>query len=95
MNETLIAEGWNATITWIHGEAYIYNVTDSDPFEFTLEENEEVNITVTVIAPSSASADENITLKINLRWYSWGTNDLGDVVKRTRRTHEEIKISVE
>jgi hypothetical protein len=95
LNETLIAEGWNATITWVHDETSIYNITDSEPLEFTLDEDEEVNMTVTIIAPSNASIGENITLKINLKWFSWGTNDLGDVVKREKRTQEEITIRVE
>jgi hypothetical protein len=95
LNETLIALGWNATITWIHDETYIYYITDTEPLEITLDEDEQVNMSVTVTSPSNASIGENLTLKINLKWFSWGTNDLGDVEKRERRTHEEIIVKVE
>lgn len=95
LNETRILEGWNATVELILDRTYVYNITDSEPLEFSLDEDKEVNLTVTIFAPSGASANENVTFKINLMWYSWGTNDLGDVVKRERRTHEEVTIRVE
>ncbi|UCE36084.1 MAG: site-2 protease family protein [Thermoplasmata archaeon] len=95
MNQSKVDEGWNASLIWTNEETYIYNITDSDPLGFTVDDKEETNVTVRISAPSSAAINENVTLKLNLRWTSWVRNDLGDIIKREQSTYKEIKVSVE
>ncbi len=94
MNETKIEEGWNVTLIWEGEETLIYNLTDSEPLSFQVDADLEENVTVRVLSPPMASMGDNATVTITLRWYSWGYNEYGDIVKIVRSTSEEIKVRV-
>ncbi len=94
MNQTLIDSGWNVTLTWVGDNIRTFNLTDSEPLELDVEDKKSVNLTVRVIAPFNASVGENVTVRINLRWNAWETNNNGGLDKRSRRTSENILVRV-
>jgi len=103
MNQTRIDEGWNVTLVWLEENqdlippivANIYYITDAESLGLSMDANETVIVTVNISAPSTSSTGENITVNINLRWISWEGTEVGDVLKRERRTSEEILVRVE
>jgi hypothetical protein len=96
MNQTKIEEGWNVTILYMGDEeTKLYNITDEEDMEFLVDENETKIVTVTVSAPTNAAVGENATVKVNLKWNSWVTNNLDEVVKRLKQTSEEVLVRVE
>jgi Zn-dependent protease len=96
LNETKIAEGWNATLTWEEdGEIRLYNVTDDSPLAFELKKKNITNVTVGVTVAQTALSDENTTLVVRLSWNSWEENDIGEVEKKVRTRSEGLVIKVE
>jgi Zn-dependent protease len=96
MNQTLIEEGWNVTLTWEGSEMDgIYNVTDELPLVVHVADNRIENVTVLVSVPGSASIGENITIVFELKWNSWEYNELQEVKKRERAKADDVIIRVE
>lgn len=95
MNQTKIDDGWNVSLIWVGEETVIYNITDDEPLNLTLEVDAIENVTVRVSVPSDASIGENVSVMVNMKWNSWERDQNGDVKKRERHTSEEITIRVE
>ncbi|UCG70898.1 MAG: site-2 protease family protein [Thermoplasmata archaeon] len=96
MNQTEIDEGWNVILFYSdEEETKIYNITDEDDVLFLVGENETKTVTATIYAPASASFGDNVTVNVSLKWNSWKRNQLDEVVKRIKRTSEEILVKVE
>ncbi len=94
MDQTRIDEGWNVTFAFKE-EDPIYNITDIEPLDLSLEVNKSTSLRVKVTSSSSASLGENITVNINLRWTYWEGTDVGDIREREGLTSEEILVRVE
>ncbi|ODS38247.1 MAG: hypothetical protein A7315_03305 [Candidatus Altiarchaeales archaeon WOR_SM1_79] len=102
LNQTKIEEGWNVTIIIEEDPeiipdivSTIYSISDPEPLGILIPASATVNFTVNISVPDTASTGENVTVKVRLRWTSWDTTDLEEVVKRTRSTYQEILVKVE
>lgn len=95
MNQTKIAEGWDATLIWEGPEESLqYNISDIAPLVFPVIEDKTAEVTVFVYVPTNASLGENTTITINLIWNSWEYDDFGEVQRRLRGRSETVFIRV-
>jgi hypothetical protein len=95
MNQSLISNGWDATMIWEGPEESIqYNLTDIASLIFPVVEDKTENVTVFVYVPANASIGENTTITINLIWNSWEYDDFGEVQRRLRGRAETVFIRV-
>jgi Zn-dependent protease len=95
MNQTKVDSGWNVVLNWTFGEDNrIYNITDEDLLELTVDDKVTENVRATVFIPSSAVSGDNATIVFSLKWSSWGYDEYQEVKERERGAVDTVKITV-